>query len=221
MSKSVSAVASLFASIEAPVDAVISAFSTDLLVYVTSNNTTLLNLGLCKVNANKRKALNRGYITALKSVMSVDETSNTCKPLFEGFISKGKGNTFTNSPIGERERFLSVHAEIVEKFAIALNKAMEKAPISEEEKKKREASKLEKEKEKEKTIIDAYIKANSLYPEDRKLSLVAECERVIDAIQADNLPPEYLESLKLIFKGILIKEGNLIPKPKTRKKSVA
>jgi hypothetical protein len=221
MTKSVSAVAALFASIEAPTEAVISAFSSDLLVYVTSNNSTLLNLGLSKVSANRRKALNRAYLTALKAVMTVDETSSTVKPLFEGFISKGKGHSFPSAPLGDREALLAVHAEIIEKFSIILNKALERTPVSEEEKKKRQASKLEKKNEEEKSLIQAHIKALNLVPEDRKLSLIAECERVIDSVNDNTIPLEYLEALKIIFKTILIKEGELVPKPKTRKKQVA
>ena len=222
MTKSVSAVAALFASIEAPTDAVITAFSSDLLVYVTSNNSTLLGLGLAKVAANRRKALNRAYIVALKSTMQVDELSSICKPLFEGFISKGKGNTFPSAPLGEREALLALHAEKVQAFSNALNKAMEKTPLSEEDKKKREASKVEKKHKEEKEIIEAHVKANNLVAEDRKLSIVAKCEQIIDAINENTLPLECLESLKLIFKCILIKEGELMkPKPKTRKKIVA
>ena len=221
MSKSVSAVASLFASIEAPIDAVVAAFSSDLLVYVTSNNTTLLNLGLSKVGSNRRKALNRAYITAIKVVMSVDDVSSTCKPLFSGFVSKGKGNTFSSSPIGEREDLLGVHAEIVEKFTNALNKAMEKKEKTEEEKNKIKEKKEEKKQKENKALIEEHIKSNNLVAEDRRLSLVAQCERVIEAIQADNLPLEYHEALKLIFKNILISDGEVVIKPKTRKKHVA
>jgi hypothetical protein len=218
MSKSISAVASLFASIEAPMEAVITAFSSDLLTYVTSNNTTLLNLGLSKVLSNKRKALNRAYITALKAVMTVDEQSSTVKPLFNGFISKGKGDTFSNAPISEREGLLGVHSEIVEKFSIALNKAMEKKEISDEDKAKREKAKSEKKNKENQVLIDDYVKANNLVAEDRKLSIVAQCERVIDAIQADSLPPEYHQALKLIFKDILVKEGEVVLKSKTKTK---
>ena len=215
MSKSISAVAALFGAIEAPTDAVITAFSADLLVYVTSNNTTLLNLGFNKVSANRRKALNRAYITALKAVMQVEEDSSTCKPLFEGFISKGKGHSFPSAPVGEREALLALHAEKVEAFSSALNKALEKTPLSDEDKEKRKATKAEKKQNEDKALIEAHIRENNLVREDRKLALCAKIEDVLEAIEDNTIPPEYREELKLVFKRILVLEGELIPKPKT------
>lgn len=105
-------------------DAIIASFSEDMLVYTTSKNKTLINQVLSHVQANLRKPENRAILKGLESVCRI--TGNDATPLYEGYSGAHSRVGFNSLPVNERERYLALHNEAMEKFTAVFAAALEK-----------------------------------------------------------------------------------------------
>lgn len=105
-------------------EAIVASFAEDLMVYTTSKNKTFLNQILTHVNGNLRKPENRAILKGLQMFCRI--TGNDCTPLYDGYSGAHSKVGFNSLPLSERELYLKLHSEALEKFSAAFNAALDK-----------------------------------------------------------------------------------------------